>query len=887
MQSQSCPPPAPAHLPHHPQHRLRAARRRIVDTTAPLPVALLLAIASLHTLVACSKDPAGASTAQAALRLADEFDKAVIEGDLPDPGEQTQIDWRFDRPWEPLPPEAPEDAPPKAPPDSADGHPQTVAPTDATPHEGPKEAEEEDDAGKNHTPGPVVHGAEALVGIEDLALTDGRLRGQITGPALLRLERRADGDEPLHGVEIKLRLIDGGTVGAFAMDDKEIDRAELREELLEFGFFGETTALPPSAEVQTCVVPLNGRSANTSKVRHLLIQPGDSGHAFELESVRLISQKEHLATQRANIDWRGLGEIYRRALLMHTTETVHFDLTLPTRPWLDLAVGTVEAHPTTFVVEIAADGEDSSRLLRRTITTENRWEETPLDLSAWAGKEVRITFRLQSDHSQQTGYFGGLVLHNRGATPSVNGTPLTGAPRGVVFVLVDTLRRDHLDAYGYGRETAPFLSELAARGALFKDDIAQASWTKVSVPSILTSLYPVTSGVTSMKSKVPLAATTLAECFQAAGYATFATSSVAFSGRATNLHQGLDVLHERASIGDLGHSPSKTARTYVDRLTEWLEVHREQPFFVFLHLFDPHSPFDTYAPYSQMWSEEGGVQAQKEDIEKVQALFKDIRRGGDLLPDRTQLEQAGVPVDAFVAREHDWYDESIRAMDAELRRLVERTEELGLADDTLIVFTSDHGEEFLEHGRHFHGNSTYGEMTNVPLMFYGPRWVPAGTVVEETVQTLDVYPTLLELCGIPAPDGIQGVSLTPLLRGSGTWRPRPAYASQFSEKKVVEETKDIASFAVVSRGYRLVQNVKRPEGHAEFELYDHRNDPLNARDLAAEMPEKVKVLAREIELWHKLTKSQALVREDGEDEVEMSAAELEQLRQLGYIGGDD
>jgi len=203
----------------------------------------------------------------------------------------------------------------------------------------------------------------------------------------------------------------------------------------------------------------------------------------------------------------------------------------------------------------------------------------------------------------------------------------------------------------------------------------------------------------------------------------------------------------------------------------------------------------------------------------------------------------------------------------------------------LIVFTSDHGEEFLEHGRHFHGNSTYGEMTNVPLMFWGPEWIPGGTVVEDTVQTLDVYPTLLEICGIPAPDGIQGKSLTPLLNGTKTWRPRPAFASRFSEKEVVEDTKDIASFAVVSRGYRLVHNVKRPEGHPEFELYDHRADPLNTKNLAEEMPDKVEVLAREIELWHKFTKSQALAKEEGDAETEMTEAELEQLRQLGYVGG--
>ena len=833
----------------------------------PTAAALVLALAS----PGCG--PAGTERSSSdvpALRLASIFDAALVEGELPPPGEVLQIDWRFDRPYEPLPPEEEEE------PSTEDGD---APPTD----DGDDVEQPSEEEPTKGAPGPIVHGVEALHGVLDLAVIDGRLHGRATALPVVRFERRPDGDDALFGVEVKVRLIEGGSVGVGAIPNRDVDRADLRDDLVNFGFMGSTVDVEPSDEVQTCVVELQPRAANTGRVRHLFVKPTDDGKPFEIESVRLVSRDEHLATQAANVDWRGLGEVYRQTLLLHATETVHFDVALPARPWLDLAVGTLEAHPTTFFVEITPDGGESTRLLRRTVTTEDRWEETPLELAEWAGDQVRITFRVASEHPQQLGFFGGLVLHDRGAEPALDGDPLPDAPRGVIFVLADTLRRDHLDAYGYERETAPFLRSLVRDGALFEDDIAQASWTKVSVPSILSSLYPLTSGVKSMSDKLPDEATTLAENFHAAGYATFATSSVMFSGRATNLQQGIDVLHERGSVGDLGHSPSKTARTFVDRLTKWLEQHRDQPFFAFLHVFDPHSPFDPYSPYRGIWSEDGGLDAQEKDIKAVQEVVKDIQRGGDLLPDRDHFDQAGVDADAFVAREKDWYDESILAMDAELRRLHERLEELGLADDTLIVLTSDHGEEFLEHGRHFHGNSTYGEMTNVPLMMWGPRWIPGGTVVEETVQTLDVYPTLLELCGLPVPGRIQGRSLVPLLR-DGEWRPRPAFAARFSEKKEITETKDIASFAVVSRGYRLVHNVKRPEGHPEYELYDHVKDPLNLNDLAAEMPDKVEVLAREIELWRKWAESEAFAREDG-DATELTEEEREQLKQLGYVDG--
>ena len=341
------------------------------------------------------------------------------------------------------------------------------------------------------------------------------------------------------------------------------------------------------------------------------------------------------------------------------------------------------------------------------------------------------------------------------------------------------------------------------------------------------------------------------------------------------------MLHERGSVGELSHSRSKTARVFVDRLTAWIEARGEQPFFAFLHVFDPHSPFDTYSPYAGMWSSATAVEEHEADLERIAELKEDTRRGGDDLPDRAHFEEAGVPHEPFVERERDWYDESIRAMDAELARLFERLEELGLADRTLVVFTSDHGEEFLEHGRHFHGHSTYGELTNVPLVFWGPRWVPPS-VIEPTVQSIDIYPTVLELCGLPVPAGVQGQSLVPLIRGEPGFVPRPAFTERYVDEEGEPEPDDIGSFAMVSDGYRLIQNTVRPEGHAEFELYDHEADPINSTDLAAEMPERVAAMAEELALWRKWV---AANRIDGSGEKgELTEEERAELEALGYAG---
>jgi arylsulfatase A-like enzyme len=815
----------------------------------------------------------------ASLHLAELFDTAGIDGAPPQIDDFLMIDWRFDRPFEPLPEEEPEED------DEGSDEPSGAKAENAEIAEDTDEEEEPEEAALSE-PGLTVHGVEALIGIDNLAVEAGVLRGDITARCGLRFERRPDGDDDLYAVELRMKISAGSKVALDVWAERDIERKNLRENIADPWAWRQSAKLIPGDAMQTYVIELPGRLANTSEIRHLLLQPTDAENAsFEIESVRLVSRREHLARQTANMDWRGLGEIYRQTLLMHVTESVHFDVQLPARPWLELAVGTLEAYPTTFVVHVSRPGQldTSRRVLRRTVTTEERWEETPIELSEWAGQDVRLTFTVHSDHEEQVGYFGTPVIRNRGVPPQVDGRDLPDAPQGIILILADTLRRDHLDSYGYERATAPFLAQLANDGALFKDDISQATWTKVSIPSILSSMYPTTNGVQGPGDKLPDSVMTLAENFQRAGYATFATSSVLFSGRVSNLQQGIDILHERGSVGDLGHSGSKTARTYVDRLANWIDSHDEQPFFAFLHIFDPHSPFHTYDPYVGLWSESGGIEAQEKDIERVKEVDDDIQRGGDLLPDLSQFEAAGVPHEPFVARELDWYDESIRAMDAEIARLLERLEEAGLADRTLIAFTSDHGEEFLEHGRHFHDNNAYGEMTNVPLMLWGPTWVPSGTVVEQTVQTIDLYPTLLELTGLPLPEGPQGQSLVPLLRGTPGFRPRPAFVARFASPDEEPEDDDIGAYAMVYNGYRLVHNVVRPEEHPEFELYDHVADPLNLIDIAAAHPEKVSAMSRELALWLKWTES-VRVESDGEAE-ELSDEDMEQLRALGYTGG--
>jgi arylsulfatase A-like enzyme len=328
---------------------------------------------------------------------------------------------------------------------------------------------------------------------------------------------------------------------------------------------------------------------------------------------------------------------------------------------------------------------------------------------------------------------------------------------------------------------------------------------------------------------------------------------------------------------------SKTSREFVDRLAGWLETHRDGPFFAFLHVFDPHDPYEPSAPYNTLWADAAKKEEHEKQAKDVKKVIKDplMRQFG--MPNRAELEKAGFDADAYVAYDQGWYDGSIRAMDVEIARLVERLRGLGLDQDTLLVFLSDHGEEFLDHGGMFHGQHVYGELTQTPLLMRWPAAMPKGRVVDDVVQTIDVFPTVLELNGIAPPAGIQGQSLVPLLTGQGQWKKRPAVSEkQKTASNGAPPPLDTESFAIVDGDWKLIHNTARHDGTPEFELYDFLKDPLNKTDVASQHADIVARLSKQLEGWHQMTKA-ARLKPDSETTKSLSPEQLQRLRSLGYV----
>ena len=478
-----------------------------------------------------------------------------------------------------------------------------------------------------------------------------------------------------------------------------------------------------------------------------------------------------------------------------------------------------------------------------------------------------------------------LVLNaGRPGTIGLWGSPVVrshqpGAP-GVILVMADTIRPDHLGAYGYARNTTPTLSQLASDGARFDDVVAQATWTKVSTPSILTSLYPRSHGVTDVPDRLPSAALTLAETYRAAGYATLSFSSVSFTGAATNLHQGFEEVHEAGSR--TGANRGKSAREFVDRLLPWVDLHRHVPFFVFLHVFDPHSPFEPRPPYNTLWADPAGREAHEERVTAVRSHIDSPFLRGQVMPTQADLDASGIDVEAFMSYRRDWYDGSILGMDAEIGRLVQYLDQLALRDRVVVALIGDHGEEFLEHGSSWHGESVYAEVTRVPLIIRAPGRISPGRRVDETVRTIDLMPTLLELTNLSAPEALQGQSLLPLIDGGDTtWAAPPAVSEEHTRTGNGAADRH-ASYALVLDGWRLIHNVAREDNEPEFELYQDREDPLNQTDVANDHPEVVRRLAAALERW-RVRSEAARLPEDAELLGTLSPRERERLRNLKYV----
>ncbi len=608
--------------------------------------------------------------------------------------------------------------------------------------------------------------------------------------------------------------------------------------------------------------------------RRLGIMPTDS--LFDLAAIHSIKfiPKPASFPKPVGIENLGKRDEYRNAVYVHSPSTITVPITIPGNGHFHFGMGvTAKNSPVKFRVGLEGAPGD---LFSKTVSDEDVWEDADVDLSRWNGRNIKLVLRTEASQDGVAGLW---------ANPVVTGSAPKRRPNVLIYT-IDTLRADHASVYGYARETTPFLKKLGASGAVFEDCQAQATWTKASIASLMTSLYSFTHGIVRDADTIPSGATTIAEQLRSGGYVTASIVASPFAGRATGLERGFDYMLDYPVV--LRNHNEKTDReTDSAALNKvvfpWLERHHDEPFFLYAHATDPHAPYDPPQPFEGVFANP----AETPEFNREYASFKTNREyGGGAVINREMCSKAGVDPARFIKDAVDRYDGEILHNDHSLELLVRKLKELGVLDNTLIIVISDHGEEFWDHGWTAHGQSVYQELTHCVLVMSCPRLFAARRV-SEPVQLIDVMPTVLEVLGIKAPDLIEGQSLAPLLRGRPFQRRGLVMSSRFAAVKpmglIPENSTD--SFAIIDSKWKFIyRNKAAKAGIPKVELYDRVADRSERHDVASANPREVEHMMTQFVQWiDAQNKIRSLVGPNGGTQLDRQT--LERLRSLGYLGG--
>jgi arylsulfatase A-like enzyme len=323
-------------------------------------------------------------------------------------------------------------------------------------------------------------------------------------------------------------------------------------------------------------------------------------------------------------------------------------------------------------------------------------------------------------------------------------------PSNVVIIAVDTLRPDHLGCYGYRANTSPNIDTLAGTGVLFENVISPAPWTHPSFGTVFTSLYPSQHNATTVATRMGTSFPTLAGILSGNGFATCAIVNAPTFSPQMRMDRGFQ------KYDFIDPWKERRADEITDTALEWIETHSSERFFIFVHYFDPHLPYSPPEPYDTLFSP--GYQGPMRHSFDLDSLLDwgaiECEGARDLSSEqREQIEAL--------------YDGEIAFADREIGRLLAGIRAAGLDKTTLVLFLSDHGEEFLDHGGLDHGHSLYDELLRVPLIISLPGTVSEGERRPQFVRLLDVAPTILDFLGIAPARSFEGSSLKPLIFGSG------------------------------------------------------------------------------------------------------------------------
>jgi len=419
----------------------------------------------------------------------------------------------------------------------------------------------------------------------------------------------------------------------------------------------------------------------------------------------------------------------------------------------------------------------------------------------------------------------------------------TRSDLNVLFILIDTLRSDRLGSYGYERDTSPTLDRLASRGVRFARQLSQSSWTKASMASLWTALYPNRTGVTRFNDVLAdEGVESPAEILRDAGFRTAGIYRNGWVAPYFGFKQGFEVYdrpsRQRAAPAVIKKNPTVskggTDEDIVDSAVEFLRVHGRERWFLYLHLMDLHEY--TYDEQSALFG----------------SAYSDI------------------------------YDNSIRWVDGTLDILLGHLADQGYLENTLIVIASDHGEAFGERGLEGHARFLYRETTEVPLIFVFPFKLEPGVVVNARTRNVDIWPTILDLLKLPAIPEADGRSRVAEILAAARGEPMPDDGEPgfaHLDRHWGQREKDPMPTVAVTEGPYRYLRIPVQDEPAREELFDAGEDPAELDNLIDTRPEVAARLRSQIDRYLENTQPPG---ETTPAPLEIDEMQLNQLRALGY-----
>jgi len=445
----------------------------------------------------------------------------------------------------------------------------------------------------------------------------------------------------------------------------------------------------------------------------------------------------------------------------------------------------------------------------------------------------------------------------------------------ILLITIDTCRADKLSCYGHRKPTSPNIDALADQGFIFEKAFSASNWTKPATASLFTSLYPSTHQTNTLVQRLPETLQCLPERFKAAGYHTAVISDNANISPDFGFHQGTDYFFETSrksmtlfsilymrltqlspSLGIRLNRLNRRDRITIDttheevmysRFLEWIERIGYKKFFANIHFNTPHGDYDPPPEYD-IFAEDTEI-----EVPRAQPAFGSVFS-------KQQIQ-----------RLLSLYCGEIGYVDYIIGKIIKELRKTGLLEKTIIVITSDHGEEFYDHKSWGHSHTMYNELLYIPMIFYIPDHPDAPARIQNYVSILDIGPTLMSLVGLPDDPYLDGKNLTPLLEGS----PNGVHDFIFAESLSPKDT--VAKFMIISDGFKYIEyNYRSRKMGALFNL---KKDFEEKRRLPIHrVPGSQKIKNQLAEM-----KKYVLSKKTGSRQTHLSAEKKEQLRELGYI----